>query len=53
MKTIKHSVRSIKATPVVAGKYAKEVLAEMASKPSASAITRNKKASDLVKELRR
>ncbi len=43
---------SIKATPVVEGKFAQEIITEVMSKPSKKAIIRNKKASDLVKKLR-
>lgn len=53
MKTHRILVRPIKATPVLQGKYAKEVISEITTRPSAHAIVRNKKAFDLVKELRR
>ena len=46
------SSTSIKATPVVEGKFAEEIISEVMSKPSEKAIVRNKKASDLVKKLR-
>jgi hypothetical protein len=46
------TVKPIKATPVVTGKFAKDILKEALSKPSESAIARNKKAQDLVRKLR-
>lgn len=46
------TVKPIKATPVVSGKFAKDILKEALSKPSESAIARNKKAQDLVRKLR-
>ena len=45
-------VKAISATPTVEGKYARAVIAEAMSKPSAWAVSKNKKASELVKKLR-
>ncbi|KUO70322.1 MAG: hypothetical protein APF81_06800 [Desulfosporosinus sp. BRH_c37] len=49
-----HAVKAspIKAT-VIEGHYAQDVIKELMSKPSPMAIIRNKKASDLVKKLRK
>lgn len=45
-------VSPIKAT-VIEGHYAQDVIKELMSKPSPIAIIRNKRASDLVKKLRK
>ncbi|MCB8818776.1 hypothetical protein [Desulfosporosinus shakirovi] len=49
-----HAVKAspIKAT-VIEGHYAQDVIKELMSKPSPMAIIRNKRASDLVKKLRK
>ena len=49
-----HAVKAspIKAT-VIEGHYAQDVIKELMSKPSPIAIIRNKRASDLVKKLRK
>ncbi|KJR46327.1 hypothetical protein UF75_3300 [Desulfosporosinus sp. I2] len=49
-----HAVKAspIKAT-VIEGHYAQDVIKELMTKPSPIAIIRNKRASDLVKKLRK
>ncbi len=45
-------IKLIKETPVIKGKYAKEILQEFLQEPSDTAIKRNKNALELVKKLR-
>ncbi|MDA8226422.1 MAG: hypothetical protein M0T74_01725 [Desulfitobacterium hafniense] len=44
--------RTIKATPIVRGNYAKQTQIEAMSKPSEASIVRNRRAHDLVRQLR-
>ena len=45
-------IKPIKETPIVKGKYAKEILQEFLKEPSDAVIKRNKNALELVKKLR-
>jgi len=46
-------VKPIQQTPQLTGKYAEQFLREAMSKPSATAIERNKKAQELLKRMKR